>query len=237
MGNNLDLLKNIEKYNTPTVTNAIATFPNDKENCLGLYNPREINWYTDQSLKCMYPEFGRRAGYVITAVYGMPDPSFGRLDFVDILKAIDKSPKPVILAVKQNFPEHIKNKNGLLGGNMLTAYKQLGVTGILTDGPSRDLEEVRPLNIQCMYTGLSAGHGNFAIQAINVPVNICGMDIAPGEIVHMGEDGAVKFPADYLEDISMRIKRIEEFDRKKQEALQQTRDPVKLAKIMKGIFE
>jgi regulator of RNase E activity RraA len=237
MSNTLDLLKELEKCDTPSITNAVATFPNDKENCLGLYNPWEINWYTDQSLKCMYPEFGRRVGYAITVIYGMPDPAFGRLDFLDILKAIDKSPKPVILAIKQNFPEHIKNKNGLLGGNMLTAYKQVGVVGVLTDGPSRDLEEVRPLNIQCMYTGLSAGHGSFAIQAINVPVDICGMDVSPGEIVHMGEDGAVKFPAGYLEDVSIRIKRIEEIDRKKQTAMQQTTDPVKIAKIMKGIFD
>jgi regulator of RNase E activity RraA len=237
MDDRAGIIKELERYDTPTITNAVATFPNDKENCLGLYNPWEARWYADQSLKCMYPGLGRRAGYAITAVYGMPDPAFGRLDFVDILKAIDQSPKPVILAVKQNFPRRIKNKNGLLGGNMLTAYKQLGVTGVITDGPSRDLEEIRSLEIQCMFTGLSAGHGNFAIQAVNVPVDIRGMDISPGEILHIGEDGAVKFPASCLEEILIRIKRIEAADAKKQEAMRKTADPLKIAKIMKGIFE
>jgi regulator of RNase E activity RraA len=183
----------------------------------------------------MYPGLGRRAGYVVTVVYGLPDPAFGRIEFVDLLKAISKSVQPVILAVKQNFPDRIKIKNGLLGGNMLTAFKQLGVIGVVTDGPSRDLEEIRPLNIQCMFTGLSAGHGNFAIQAVNVPVNICGMDTAPGEIMHIGEDGAVKFPSDYLEAVTAIVRRIEENDAKKQEALRGTADPVQLGKIMKGI--
>jgi 4-hydroxy-4-methyl-2-oxoglutarate aldolase len=32
-----------------------------------------------------------------------------------------------------------------------------------------------------------------------VPVRIAGMDVAPGEIIHMDENGAVKFPADKLE--------------------------------------
>ncbi|MFP3040998.1 RraA family protein [Treponema primitia] len=238
MGNSqLDLLKELEQYDTPTITNAVATYPSDKENCLGLYNPWEANWYANQSLKCMYPEIGRRAGYAVTVVYGMPDPAFGRLEFIDILKAIEKSPKPVILAVKQNFPEHIKNKNGLLGGNMLTSFKQVGVTGIVTDGPSRDLEEIRPLHIQCMFTGLAAGHGSFVIQAINVPVDICGMDVAPGEIIHAGEDGAVKFPAGYLEDVAVRVKRIQEGDEKRQAAIRATNDPVKIAKFMKGIYE
>jgi regulator of RNase E activity RraA len=236
MSSNQELLKELEKYDTPTITNAVATYPNDKETCLGLYNPWEAAWYADQRLKCMYPQLGRRAGYAITVVYGLPDPAFSRLEFTDLLKAISKSPQPVILAVKQNFPERIKNKNGLLGGNMLTAFKQAGVVGVITDGPSRDLKEIRPLDIQCMFTGLSAGHGNFAIQALNVPVDICGLEAAPGEIIHLGEDGAVKFPSEYLEEVASRVKRIAEDDAKKQAALRDTTDPVQLGKIMKGMY-
>ncbi len=231
------VMQELEGFDTPTITNVIATFPNDTENCLGLYDPWEVNWYSDHSLKCMYPEHGRRVGYVVTAVYKMPDPSYKRLAFEDILKAADASPKPVILAIMQNFPEKFKKKNGQLGGNMLTAYKQLGVVGVMTDGPSRDIDEIRPLGIQCMFTGLSAGHGDFAVQAVNVPVNICGMDVVPGEIVHMDENGAVKFPAAYLDEILIRAKRVQEIDDRKQAAMRKTNDPAKLAKIMKGIIE
>jgi len=39
------------------------------------------------------------------------------------------------------------------------------------------------------------------LHAVQVPVSICGMDVAPGEIIHMDENGAVKFPADRLEDV------------------------------------
>ena len=31
--------------------------------------------------------------------------------------------------------------------------------------------------------------------------SLAGMDVAPGEIIHMDENGAVKFPADRLEDV------------------------------------
>jgi regulator of RNase E activity RraA len=44
--------------------------------------------------------------------------------------------------------------------------------------------------------GVTAGHGEMAVQAVNVPVSVGGMDVAPGELVHMDENGAVKFPAD-----------------------------------------
>ena len=36
---------------------------------------------------------------------------------------------------------------------------------------------------------------------VNVPVTVAGMDVLPGEIVHMDENGACKFPADRLEAV------------------------------------
>jgi regulator of RNase E activity RraA len=39
------------------------------------------------------------------------------------------------------------------------------------------------------------------VHAVQVPVSIAGMDVAPGEIIHMDENGAVKFPADRLEEV------------------------------------
>ena len=38
------------KIDTPTVTNAVATYPNSR-NCLGLYNPWSENWYTNTSIR------------------------------------------------------------------------------------------------------------------------------------------------------------------------------------------
>ena len=47
-----------------------------------------------------------------------------------------------------------------------------------------------------------------AIHAINVPVSVAGMDVAPGEIIHMDENGAVKFPAEYLAEVLDRVTRL-----------------------------
>ena len=194
-------IESLKRFDTPAITNVVATYPKNKEACLGLYHPWESNWYADQTLKCMYPEVGRVAGYVVTVEYGLPDPDFDRLSMRDLVIALDESPKPVILAVKQNLPEHIKKKNGLMGGNMMTTFKACGVVGVMSDGPSRDVDEIRPMGVQYMLTGLAAGHGYFSIYSINNAVNICGMDVCPGEIVHMDENGACKFPAKYLDEV------------------------------------
>ncbi len=191
----------LKKYDTASITNVVASYPADKELCLGLYNPWTVNWYTDESIKCMFPELGPRAGYAVTVQYGMPDPNFNRLGFGDVLKAIEASPKPVIVVMKQNFPEEIKKKNGLSGGNMTTAMKALGCIGVVTDGPSRDMQEIREMDFQYLLTGVSPGHGDFVVEAVNVPVTVCGMDVAPGEIIHMDENGACKFPGEKLDDV------------------------------------
>ena len=232
-----EVMENLKKYDSPTITNVVATYPGDKENCLGLYHPWQGQWYTDQRLKCNYPELGRKVGYVVTCVYGMPDPNFKRLAFVDLFKAIAASPQPVVLVVKQNFPEEIKIKNGLAGGNMMTAFKQLGVVGLITDGPSRDLDEVRPMGVQYMTTGVCAGHGDFSLEAINVPVEVCGMAVCPGEIIHMDENGAVKFPREYLGEIAVRADRLMAKEVAVQTAMRLTNDPDKLARIIRGEIE
>lgn len=232
-----DLMELLKKYDTPTITNVVATYPGDKENCLGLYHPWQSQWYTDQRLKCNYPELGRTIGHVVTCVYGLPDPGYKRLTFLDLFKAIEATPKPVVLVVKQNYPENIKNKNGLVGGNMMTAFKQLGVVGVITDGPSRDVDEVRPMGVQYMTTGLCAGHGEIMLEAINVPVEVCGMAVCPGEIVHMDENGALKFPRYCLNDIVEKAENLMKKETAMQSAMRQTTDPLKLARIMSGIID
>lgn len=230
-------IESLHSYDTPSITNVVATYPADKELCLGLYNPWEVNWYTDQSLKCMFPELGRRAGYAVTCVYGMPDPNFNRLGLKDLLKVIQESPQPVILAVKQNLPEYIKNKNGLMGGNMLTAFKAAGVVGVLSDGPSRDVDEIRPMGVQYMLTGVTPGHGYFSLEAINVPVDICGMDVAPGEIIHMDENGACKFPADKLDDVLELADKLQQKESKRMDLMSKTDSVDEIMKIMGGAYD
>ena len=55
----IQIMKELEQFDTPTITNVVATYPVNQL-CLGLYNPQEINWYTDNSLRCLYPELGAR---------------------------------------------------------------------------------------------------------------------------------------------------------------------------------
>ena len=200
----LDLLEKLRNFDTPSVTNIVATYPKNPH-CLGIYNPWRVNWYTDQSVHCIYPELGRMVGYAVTVVYSLPDPNYNRLYMIDLVDALGKSKKPSILVIQQDFPPEILPKVGLCGGQMTTIFKACGAVGVVTNGPSRDVDEIRPLKFQYIMSGVTPGHGDMSISAINVPVSVAGMDVAPGEIIHMDENGACKFPADRLADVCRNI--------------------------------
>ncbi len=228
------LIEELKEFDTPTVTNAVATYPNNPD-CLSIYHPWKGKWYTDQTLKCMFPEVGRVAGYVVTCVYGPTDPDFqNKYSLFDVLQAIEDSPKPVILAIKQDFPEEIKKINGLAGGMMMSSFKALGTVGVLSDGPSRDLDEIRPFGIQYMLTGVTPGHGDFALYAINVPVEICGMVVAPGDIVHMDENGACKFPANRLADVVESSRKQTNGEQEKQKRILEAKSAAEIKAIFTG---
>lgn len=227
-----EMLAELRKYDTPSITNVVATYPGNPL-CLGLYNPWTENWYTDTTIKCMFPELGTMAGYAVTCVYGLPDPNFSELSFMDVVDALDVSKKPTILALQQKFPPEIANKVGLAGGNMTAAMKSLGCLGLISNGPSRDIDEIRPMKFQNLLSGISPGHGAQAVQAVNVPVSIAGMDVAPGEIIHMDENGACKFPGDQLKAVLTNVEALiaQEGDR-----IGQLLSGPKTAKQVRAIF-
>jgi regulator of RNase E activity RraA len=196
-----ELLAGLRSIDTPTITNVVATYPTNPL-CLGLFNPWTENWYTDSSIRCIYPELGPVVGYAVTCVYGMPDPNYpGRLSYQDVIEALDTSPKPTILVIQQKWPPEIFNKAGLAGEIMTTSAQAVGCVGLLSNGPSRDIDAIRRNKFQMLLSGVTAGHGAMGVMAVQVPVTISGMDVAPGEMIHMDENGAVKFPADRLAQV------------------------------------
>jgi 4-hydroxy-4-methyl-2-oxoglutarate aldolase len=194
------MLERLLNFNTPTVGNIVATYP-DNPNCLGLYDPWHGKWYTNQSVRCIFPEMGRRIGYASTVVFSMPDQDQPSIDFIDWIDALGKAKKPTIVVAQQAFPPEIAHAVGLFGGQMTSMLKSIGVTGVVTDGPSRDIDEMRELGVQYIMSGITPSHGDFVIREIEVPVSVAGMDVMPGDMIHMDEHGAVKFPPEKLADI------------------------------------
>jgi len=231
-----DMLEKLQKFSTPTVANVVATYPKNPH-CLGLYDPWKGRWYTDQSVHCIFPEMGRRIGYAFTMVVSLSDPDYPSLSFRDLIEPLYKAKNPTIVVCQQVYPPEILSRARLFGGQLTALFKACGVVGVLTNGPSGDIDEMRPLGIQYVMSGVTPGHGDFCIRAIQVPVSVAGMDVTPGDIIHMDEHGACKFPADKLKDVCRNIDALSKGEKKQAKALltAKTLEEVKMAWLKRDI--
>jgi regulator of RNase E activity RraA len=202
-----EIIEKLEKIDTPTISNVVATYPRS-DNCLKLYDAWYGSWYTDQTIKCMFPELGPRVGYVSPVVFCEKSDKYTGMSRWALPEHIDRTKKPAVLIAEQQFPPELKDRVGLFGEIMTTQYKALGVIGVITNGPMRDIEAIKPMNFQYYASGVTPGHGDFIVKEVEVPVTVGGMTVMPGDMVHMDLHGAVKFPASKMGDVLERATKL-----------------------------
>ncbi len=191
------LFDKLRGFNTPSVGNVVASYP-QHPHCLGLYDPWYGKWYTDDSIECLLPQAGVAIGYAATVVFGLDDPLLPAASYMDFVDFLLDSPKPLIVVCEAQFPPEVMCRAGIFGGQSGALYKACGAVGLLTNSPVRDVDEIRALGMQHLARGVTSGHGSLSLRQFNVPVTVAGMEVGPGDIVHMDENGACKFPADKL---------------------------------------
>jgi regulator of RNase E activity RraA len=218
---NTHIIQQLRQFDTATICNVIATYPGS-DICLKLYDAWHGGYYTDQTLHCIYPEIGPICGYAATAWYSEASPTNTTLDRWTLPDHLAQTEKPTILVAKQTYPPELRNLSGLFGGNMTAQFKAQGVIGIVTDGPMRDLEEIKPMKVQYLATGLTSGHGNTSLRGANIPVKVARMAVSPGDIIHMDICGAAKFPANKLTKV---LENATELIRRETEQQKTFRDP------------
>jgi 4-hydroxy-4-methyl-2-oxoglutarate aldolase len=192
-----EIMEKLRSFDTATICNVVATYP-ESDICLKLYDSWRGEYYTDASIRCIYPEYGPVCGYAATAWYSDETFENTKLDPWLLYEHLDGTNRPIILAARQTYSPGLQNLSGLFGGMMSTEFKAFGIVGVLTDGPMRDYVEIKETNIQYLATGLTSGHGPVQLRGAGIPLKIAGMSVAPGDVIHMDQCGACKFPADKL---------------------------------------
>ena len=192
-----EMIKELRKFDTATICNVVATYP-ESDICLKLYDSWRGEYYTDTSLRCMYPELGPTCGYAATAWYSDTKPEHTQIDASILQDHLMATRKPRILVARQTYSHGLERLSGLFGGMMTSELKAFDVVGVVTDGPMRDYVEIQEQDVQYLATGLTSGHGPLQLRGANIPLNVAGMSVKPGDIVHMDQCGACKFEADKL---------------------------------------
>jgi regulator of RNase E activity RraA len=195
------IIRELRKFDTATICNVVATYP-ESDICLKLYDAWRGEYYTDTSVRCIYPEIGPVCGYAATGWYSDERAEHTKLDPWLLFDHLEQTRKPIILVAKQTYSPGLENRSGTFGLMISTKLEAFGVGGVLTDGPMRDYVDVKThTKLQYLATGLTSGHGPLQLRGAGIPVTIAGMSVVPGDIIHMDQCGACKFPADKLPQV------------------------------------
>ena len=178
------LVEYLLTVDTPTLANAIEQ--------LNL-RPRHEG-FTPQEIRCLFPEMGRMCGWAVTAQVETVTQSWptGREVLGELFRAVSASPKPVVVVFQEvggrvEFSAHC-------GEVLATVFKRLGGVGLVTDGGVRDIDEVRGVGFHYFARGTVASHANSRIVRVNVPIQVGGMVVRPGDLLQGDINGLVEVP-------------------------------------------
>lgn len=181
----MELIEYLKTIDTPTLSNAIELLD---------VRPRSAG-FAPLSVRCLFPELGRMAGYAVTAQVETVTQtgSGGPQGHLELYRLLESSPKPAVIVLQEiggfgDFAAHC-------GEVMATFFTRLGAAGLVSDCGVRDLPEVRALGFHLFARGACASHAYFRIVRTGVPVTICGMPVRPGELLHGDENGLITVPA------------------------------------------
>lgn len=190
-----DIISYLKTIDTPTVCNAIETLD---------VRPGSEN-FTSNAVKCLYPELGSMVGYAVTAqmeTVTKMEPRDADIT-IQFYEAIEASPKPVVLVLQEigGYREFASHS----GDVMTTLVKNFGAIGLVTDCNVRDFEEVKALNFHTFAAGVSPSHVYCRIARVGVAVQIHGMTVRPGDIIHGDINGVVQVPVEKIDELPDKI--------------------------------
>jgi len=151
--------------------------------------------YTEGGPICRFPEMPPILGYAMTLkVRSGAPPSKGAVfsrntDWWNVLLSV---PAPRILVIQDM--DRTPGAGALAGGLSANIFKSLGCIAVVTNGAVHELSRVQPLGFQIFSGSLSVSHAYRHLVGIGGSVQIGGLEISPGDLLHGDCHGIVRVP-------------------------------------------
>jgi regulator of RNase E activity RraA len=186
-------LQALRAWDTPTLCNALE-----------LVTPKRRGYgYTTVPLVCAFPDLKPIVGYARTGTIRASQPNsrpaaeakaqrFAYFDYVT------EGPAPRIMVLQDLDPA--PGFGAYWGEVQTNIHKALGCLGCVTNGSIRDLDAVAE-GFQLLAGCVGPSHGWVHLVEFGQPVNVAGMTVASGDIVHADRHGAVVIPAEAVREI------------------------------------
>lgn len=186
-------LEQFRRLSTCVVASAIETFRVRLPN----------TGFANASIHCVFPDRPAIVGYAATArIRSSKPPMSGEgyyYERTDWWNHILSVPAPRVVVIEDvDHPPGTGAFMGEVNANILLA---LGASALVTNGSVRDLDGIELTNFQLFAGSLAVSHAYAHVFDFGVPVELAGLKIQPGDLIHGDRHGVQTIPIEIARQV------------------------------------
>ena len=163
---------------------------------------------------CRFPDFEPMLGYAVTGrIRSSSPPMSGRCyyDRMDFWSYVATIPDPRVIVLEDVDP--MPGIGAFVGEIHANIALALNCVGYVTNGAARDLPAVKALGFHLFSGSVSVSHAYAHLIEFGEPVEIGGLKIAPGDLLHGDRHGVQTIPPEVVSKIPQEAERIRSGER------------------------
>lgn len=209
------IIEGLREFDTPLLANTIGYIDRTPSH----------EYYMGGSIQSVTPSIGPTVGVAVTCEMDTSTPGdTHEFDlYCEQLDQIGRMAEPVVWVVKAvgSRPDH----ECIVGDGMAKDLTSMGCIGIVTDGGVRDVTGMMTLPFAAYCRGKTIHHCGLRIRSINRPVEVGGITVTPGDVLHANLEGVIKIPSGCLGILADRARQMRVFEYEAHEVLRASNIP------------
>jgi regulator of RNase E activity RraA len=188
-----ECLERLRRFDTCTLSNAIER--------LGV-RPRNEGFIVG-AVHCQYPKLPPVAGFAITGRIRCSMPPVGGgwyYEQIDWLRYLETVPGPRIVVMQDCDP--YPGTGAMFGEVHARICRALDCVAYVTNGAVRDIPGIEALKFQLFAGGLSVSHAYVHVVEFGQPIEIGGLGICSGDLLHGDLHGVHRIPLKAVRDLA-----------------------------------
>ena len=178
-------------------------------NTIGYIDPTPPHeYYMGSSIQSVTPTLGPTVGVAVTCEIDTSTPGQqadveGYWQQVEQITAMAEPAVWIVKAVGSR-PDH----ECVLGDGMAKTLRAAGCEGAVTNGGVRDVQGCMTAGFAVYSRGKTVHHCPYRFPKLNQPVELGGITVHPGDVIHANQEGVIRIPASCLDRLALAAARM-----------------------------